>query len=206
MKKVITILFLLFLLTLSACDEPVDDSPRTVDKTTNEEVIGDDESNEETNQEEYIKDGDIIKYFKTFGTEKDCSDLWGSENALCYEIDFSNDGIDITMRYYDIEGSYYETFDFVAKKNTASLVIQMDYQVRHDTSVVFSDGNQYIDGFLKYNGLDQTNPFDLNKTYEYEDWGNNSEESMQALLNLMILNVESYYQENIEASIVTVVE
>jgi hypothetical protein len=110
------------------------------------------------------------------------------------------------MRYYDIEGSYYETFDFIAKKNTANLVIQMDYQVRHDTSVVFSDGNQYIDGFLKYNGLDQANSFELNKTYEYEDWGNNSEESMQALLNLMILNVESYYQENIAASIVTVVE
>jgi len=189
MKKLLLSMLIGFTLILSSCEESSLDDNGKESTTTGDETPND--------PAYYEKDGDIVKYFKTYGA----LDLCGSEtdwsNENCYEIEVAfDDGMTILMRYYDIEGSVYLTFDFIALKDGETISIQVDYYLGFDTSVKYFIGGTLVDGWLQYNGYDQSPMFELNQDYEYTVLGDNAVESMQAMLNNMIIDLNTYFDEN----------
>ena len=193
MKKLL-ILVLTFstVFLMGACEETVEDDGKNSD-TPIGDVIEDDQGD----QDSYDKDGDIVKYFKTYGSLDLCGSDTDWSNEDCYEIEVGfDDGMTILMRHYDIEGSVYLTFDFIAEKDGATLMIQVDYYVGFDTSVKYFIGGTLVNGWLSYNGFDQSPMFELNQTYEYTVLGDNAIESMQAMLDNMVINLNTYFEEN----------
>jgi hypothetical protein len=206
MKKILVSFLILFALILSSCEESSVDDDTKKDDTPIGDVtpVDEDPVADDDVQDDYEKAGDIVKYFETFGA----LDLCGSEtdwsNEDCYEIEVVfDDGMTVLMRHYDIEGSVYLTFDFIAEKDGATLMIQVDYYVGFDTSVKYFIGGTLVDGWLMYNGYDQSPMFELNQSYEYTVLGDNAVESMQAMLNNMIVNLNGYFEENSGGSFIS---
>ena len=190
MKKTLISLLILFTLVLSSCegysveDDEGDGNTPPVDEPSDDKA-------------DYEKDGDIVHYFKTFGSLDLCGGETDWSNKDCYEIEVEfDDGMTVLMKHYDIEGSVYLTFDFIAEKDGASLLTQVDYYVGFDTSIKYYDGGTLVEGSLSYNGYDQTPMFELNQNYGYTVSGDNAVESMQAMLDTMIVNLNSYFEQN----------
>jgi len=189
MKKILVSLLILFVLILSSCEEgSVDDADKgntaTIDKTKD-------------NNDDYEKDGDIVHYFKTFGTVGLCGGETDWSNKDCYEIEVEfDDGMTVSMKYYDIEGSVYLTFDITAEKDGASLSTQVDYYLGFDTSVKYYIDETLVEGWLSYNGYDQVPMFEINQDYEYTALGDDAVELMQAMLNDMVVNLDNYFEQN----------
>lgn len=191
MKKILVSILLILAFALSSCEDDNTDDVKKDDKTPSGEVT-------------YEKDGDVKKYFTTFGNEEKCNDGtdWNDESCFIIEETF-DDGMTILMRYYGIEDSVYLTFDFIAELNGETVEIQTDYMQELDTSVKYYKGASFVEGFLQFNGYDQTPLFELNQNYSYTELGDDSVDLMHALLAKMILNLDSYYDEFIGTTFVS---
>ncbi len=196
MKKILTSLLILLTLVLSSCDESSLDKNKKTDTPVGEDTP--------TDEVDYVKDGDIVHYFETFGALDLCGTDTDWSNEDCYEIEVEfDDGMSVLMRHYDIEGSVYLTFDFIAEKDGASLLIQVDYYIGFDTSVKYFKNETLVEGWLLYNGFDQTPIFELNQNYEFTVLGDNAITSMQIMLNSMITNLNTYFDENNDGTFIS---
>lgn len=187
MKKTVLMMLFLLIFVLVSCED------NTFDQTPNEE-----EGSSNQDETSYEKDGDVVKYFETFGTKGSCDDDSDFSNNDCYvlEVEF-DDGMTVLMRYYDIPDSVYITLDFVAEKDGVTLSNQLDYGLKIDTSVHYYHGSNTLEGWLTYNGYDEENMFVLNETYEYTVNGDDTISSMQAMLNGLTSHLRGYFEENV---------
>lgn len=146
---------------------------------------------------EYVKDGDIMNYLRTMGEQGIYGDGTDYNDETTYRLELTfSDGMTVTIAFVDLYDSEIKIFDIVAAKGTESMTIQCYWNFQYDTSVTYTNTDQYLDGWLAFNGFDQSPVMSL-ADYEYDVTGTNTESAMQTMLNQLITNLVSYYETNI---------
>ncbi len=142
----------------------------------------------------YVKDGDIMNYFRAVGVQGIYGDGSDYNDEITYDLQVEfTDGMSVLIRFVDLYESQIKIFDIEATKGGATMYIECYWEFRYSTSVTYTNGDQYLDGYLAFNGFDQTPIMSL-ATYPYDVTGTNTEDSMQSMLNDLVANLITYYE------------
>lgn len=192
------------MITLSACDDTSVKKEDDVVDTQENQTQDDNKTieDENTNEDIYMKDGDIPKYFRTFGEyqEVDSSSDWSEQDSYVITHTFG-DGMTVKMVFFDVDNAYNE-FQFVATKGDETLVFDVDIDVQLTPRVKYSQPGKVVQGWMNFNGLDQDPVFALNTNWEYTVFDESDIPFMETMMNSFVLNINNYYNENIGADIV----
>ncbi len=138
-----------------------------------------------------------MNYFRIMGEQGVCGDGSDYNDETTYRLELTfNDGMSVSIAFLDLYDSVIKIFDIIATNGTESMTIQCYWDFQYDTSVTYTNTDQYLDGWLAFNGFDQSPIMSL-ASYEYDVTGTNTEIAMQAMLNQLIANLVSYYETNI---------
>ena len=151
----------------------------------------------------YEKDGDIMNYFRVVGDSGIYGDGSDYNDEPAYRMTLSfEDGMTVDITFVDLVDSEIKIFDLVADLGSQRMVIQCYWDFQYDTSVIYTNGEQYLNGWLAFNGFDQSPVMSL-AAYEYDVTGTNTEAAMQTMLNALIDHLMGYFETNIVPEMTT---